>query len=70
MQFRPGPPLATANGRSAIELWDGAHQVATIYAQASGLHIVFDTGYEPEIPEIRIDGSRIGLQIHMTRSER
>jgi len=45
MEFRPSH---TIDGRTAIELWDGPHRVATIYAQRAGLHIVFDPPYEPD----------------------
>lgn len=45
MEFRPA---TTTDGRSAIDLWDGASHVATVYAQREGLHIVCDPPYVPE----------------------
>jgi hypothetical protein len=40
-------PSSTIDGRSAIDLWRGNEQVATIYCAPCGLHISFETTYEP-----------------------
>jgi hypothetical protein len=53
MNFRP-PAAATTPGRTAIELWDGDRQAATIYAGRGGIRIEFERGYEAGCLEIDI----------------
>jgi len=46
MHFRPSQ---TTDGRTAIELWDDAGELAaTIYAHPKGLHVVCSTNYQPD----------------------
>jgi len=55
MTFHP-PSKDTTPGRSAIELWDGDRQAATIYAGRAGIMIEFEPGYEAGNMEIGIRG--------------
>lgn len=51
MEFRPA---ATIDGRSAIELWDGAAHVATVYAQREGIALICSGTYTPENLELQL----------------
>ena len=44
MDFRPAKSV---NGSSAIELWDGNQQIATIYAQALGVVVTTEGPWQP-----------------------
>lgn len=56
MTFRPLNPMQ--GPRSAIELWDGIHMAATIYATAAGIHIRCEPGWEPASIEQQLHDAR------------
>jgi hypothetical protein len=63
MTFKP-PSKATTPGRTAIELWDGERQAATIYAGRAGLMVEFEPGYGAGNIEIDVrPGSGVLLPI-------
>jgi hypothetical protein len=54
------------DGHTAIELWDGAHLAATLYAQRSGLQIVCAAGYEPGHLEVAQGEPTVAVTIERT----
>jgi hypothetical protein len=66
MYLRPAKPIA---GTSAVELYDGHHPAATIYADRSGVHIVCQQGYETADLEHQVREPS-GVQVTVRRIER
>jgi hypothetical protein len=60
MNFRQAEPAGVVDPTNAIEVWEGSRQVATIYAQARGLHVVCEPGYEPDEHGMVIDVHKPG----------
>lgn len=62
MTFRP-PAQATRDGRSAIDVFDGAHHAATIYCTLAGVHVVCSDPYAAEIDTDRTAHPNVHIEL-------
>lgn len=69
MTFRAPAAAGMLDRTNTVELWDGDRHAATIHAQASGVHLICEPGYEPDQHGMVIEiGRSAGVSVGLRRS--